>query len=342
MVKYSFIVPVYNCEAYLKECVESILCQSGDYSLEVILVDDGAQDSSGQIADELAEKHPQVRAFHKENGGAASARNYGLREARGKYVVFVDGDDTLEENYLWACDALLKEKQADLMVLAMSFDYYKDGKLLRSTILGHPDESVQQRDVWTAGLMDLFVNNCLSSVCSKVFRMDRILESDLRFDENLELYEDLNFVIRYLRLAKEIVLRPIGCYHYRIHLDSNRYYSRISKTERINYLLSELHAGLQGLENPESVMIEANILNQVLTETFWGLITSPVLFHRKAIEFCDMTEFQRIYDEVTRLGKENSRVFNNVYKRQYIRLWCWITYRVMRRNVVDFVKKMVK
>ena len=129
MVKYSFIVPVYNCEAYLKECVESILNQSGDYSFEVILVDDGAQDRSGQIADELAEKHPQVRAFHNENGGAASARNYGIEKAAGEYLLFIDGDDTVDASLLETVDSHLEISQQPLVIYGMSFDYYKGENL---------------------------------------------------------------------------------------------------------------------------------------------------------------------------------------------------------------------
>ena len=91
----SIIVPVYQVEKYLKECVESIEAQTFS-DREIILVDDGSKDLSGQICDSLAESYPDIRVVHKENGGLASARNAGLSVARGKYVGFVDSDDLIE------------------------------------------------------------------------------------------------------------------------------------------------------------------------------------------------------------------------------------------------------
>ena len=84
MLQYSFIIPVYKCEKYLKACVQSILGQDIKNEFEVILVDDGSPDNSGELADKLAQEYSNVRTFHKKNGGAASARNRGISEAEGK------------------------------------------------------------------------------------------------------------------------------------------------------------------------------------------------------------------------------------------------------------------
>lgn len=91
----SVIVPVYNVEAYLARCLDSILAQNLD-AMEVILVDDGSTDSSGTICDSYAAKDPRVRVIHKENGGLSSARNAGLDICRGEYIAFVDSDDWIE------------------------------------------------------------------------------------------------------------------------------------------------------------------------------------------------------------------------------------------------------
>lgn len=94
----SVVVPVYNLEKYIVQCVESILASSGKVEMEVILVNDGSTDNSPSVCDELARQHPQVRVIHKPNGGAADTRNTGVCAARGKYLMFVDGDDFLPEN----------------------------------------------------------------------------------------------------------------------------------------------------------------------------------------------------------------------------------------------------
>ena len=95
----SFIVPVYKVAAYLPACVDSILAQQGT-SFEVILVDDGSPDNSGQVCDDYAEKDARVRVIHQENAGVSAARNAGLDAARGQWVCFVDGDDWLAPDFL--------------------------------------------------------------------------------------------------------------------------------------------------------------------------------------------------------------------------------------------------
>ena len=90
----SIIVPVYNVEKYLARCIDSILAQTFT-DFELILVDDGSTDNSGEICDEYAGKDPRIIVIHKENGGVSSARNHGLDIARGEYITFVDSDDQI-------------------------------------------------------------------------------------------------------------------------------------------------------------------------------------------------------------------------------------------------------
>lgn len=114
MVKVSIIMPVYNSEKFLKKAVESVLNQKFE-DFELILVDDGSPDASGSICDEFAEKDSRVKLIHKKNGGICSARNAGLKIAKGEYVGFCDNDDLylpdlIEDNY-----RLAKENDVDLM-----------------------------------------------------------------------------------------------------------------------------------------------------------------------------------------------------------------------------------
>ena len=99
MLKYSIIIPVYNAEATLNKCVDSVLMQQFA-NVEVILVDDGSKDGSLQICEEYARKDSRVTVIHKENGGVSSARNRGLDIAKGTWVTFVDSDDYLGDGFL--------------------------------------------------------------------------------------------------------------------------------------------------------------------------------------------------------------------------------------------------
>lgn len=113
-VKISVVIPVYNVEAYLRECVDSVLAQTlQDY--EIILVDDGATDSSGAICDEYARQDARIRVIHQPNGGLSAARNTGLDAATGKYVYFLDSDDYIRQDSLKLLFDLAEQEQADVV-----------------------------------------------------------------------------------------------------------------------------------------------------------------------------------------------------------------------------------
>jgi glycosyltransferase involved in cell wall biosynthesis len=96
-IYFSIIVPVYNVEEYLKRCIESLIEQTYK-NIEIILVDDGSTDNCSAMCDSLAKKDKRIKAFHKNNGGLSDARNFGLRKAKGEYILFVDSDDYIELN----------------------------------------------------------------------------------------------------------------------------------------------------------------------------------------------------------------------------------------------------
>ena len=88
----TIVVPVYRVENYIRRCIDSVLCQINS-SIEIILVDDGSPDNSGKICDDYASKYECIQVIHKTNGGLSSARNAGINEARGEYILFLDSDD---------------------------------------------------------------------------------------------------------------------------------------------------------------------------------------------------------------------------------------------------------
>lgn len=113
MPEISVVVPIYNVFSYLQKCVESVLVQSFE-DFELLLIDDGSTDGSGELADKLAVDDARVKVFHKTNGGLSDARNYGVKHAIGKYVTFIDSDDWIEESYLEYLYSLLVGNDADI------------------------------------------------------------------------------------------------------------------------------------------------------------------------------------------------------------------------------------
>ena len=109
----SIIVPVYNVESYLERCVNSIINQTY-HNLEIILVDDGSPDGSGDLCDKLAKNDDRITVYHKKNGGLSDARNYGVQNANGEYITFIDSDDFVAKDYIEHLYSMIQEFNADI------------------------------------------------------------------------------------------------------------------------------------------------------------------------------------------------------------------------------------
>lgn len=116
----SVIIPVYNVQEYLNDCVEKITSQTYT-NLDIILVDDGSTDSSGKMCDEFAQHDNRIKVIHKENGGLSDARNYGIKEAKGKYIAFVDSDDTVDIKFIEVLYSLISSGDYQLSQVGVQF-----------------------------------------------------------------------------------------------------------------------------------------------------------------------------------------------------------------------------
>lgn len=131
--KVSVVVPIYNVEKYLKQCVDSLLNQTLK-DIEIILVDDGAKDGSGKIVDEYKNKFTNVKVIHQANGGLGPARNTGIENATGEYIAFVDGDDWVQSNMYEKLYATAQKSNSDIVVSGHC-DYKNEFLLLQKNIL---------------------------------------------------------------------------------------------------------------------------------------------------------------------------------------------------------------
>lgn len=205
----SVIVPVYNVENYLRPTLDSIVGQVGDLSLQIILVDDGATDSSGDICDEYASRDPRIQVIHRPNGGLSTARNTGLDVATGDYIAFLDGDDWWELNTLQICSSYL-DAHPEVEVVGIGIvEEFSDGSSVdysSKTLvrMGH-DEIVRHL---TMGFSFL----CGPTVWSKVWR--RQVLSSMRFRDGKN-FEDNIFSFEAMYPIKHYHVLPHGLIHYR-------------------------------------------------------------------------------------------------------------------------------
>ena len=216
----SVIVPVYNVEEYLARCVDSILSQT-HWNLEVILVDDGAKDSSGAICDSYAQRDSRVKVVHKENGGLSSARNAGIDIARGEYLEFVDSDDWLEPD---AVESMLHQAvvhQVEL-VLGGRWDVSaRTGEKKLGLCPSHQEiisgtEMVRRIFRW---------ENCDSSACDKLFH--KRLFREIRFPHG-KVVEDVPVMYKIVLDAGRVALLDKPVYNY-FHRSGSISYTTLSE-----------------------------------------------------------------------------------------------------------------
>ena len=245
---YSFIIPVYNCKSYLPACVESIRA-SGVSDYEIILVDDGSADGSAEVCDALAAQFPAVRVIHQANGGASAARNRGIREAQGEQLLFLDADDTIDSDALGAVLADPRCQENDLTIFGLTFDYYRNGQCYRRDPLYFKQDGILERGTWCRAFAQLYADNSLSPIWNKVFKRSILLEQGLELNTDMFLYEDFEFVLRYMRYCGKIWNVPQAIYHYRQSEDEGNAKRRLSRIDCLSAFLAPIEAALDQLVN---------------------------------------------------------------------------------------------
>lgn len=203
--KVSVIVPAYNIQDYIVKCLESIANQTYK-NLEVIVVDDGSSDNTGELADEFAENDKRFIVIHKENGGVSSARNRGIDVASGDFIGFVDGDDTIENDmYEMLVNNAIKY-DADI-----SHCGYKVVENNKETLFyGTEKFIIQDRK---KGLINLFEGSLIEpSLCNKIFKSNIV--GDIRLDESIKINEDLYFNVLLFNKSNKSVFEDKIKYNY--------------------------------------------------------------------------------------------------------------------------------
>lgn len=208
----TIIVPVYNVEEYLEECYQSIFGEDVIEQIEIILVDDGSNDNSGNICDKLA-KNKNTYVIHKTNGGLASARNEGLKKANGKYIMFIDSDDKVETKSLKKIIDYISKTNTDLIFLNIN-KLYEDG---------------ETKDIGEHINSDMLVkrtkDECIryisrrpkfpASACAKIYLKKYLDENNICFPNDNRISEDMGFSFKCIISAKSFDKINLPFYYYR-------------------------------------------------------------------------------------------------------------------------------
>ena len=206
MPEFSVIIPVYNVEKYLARCIESITSQIYT-DFELILINDGSSDDSGNICNKYAKKDSRIRVIHQKNKGVSAARNIGIKSANGKYIVFVDSDDVVEKDYLSSMAEV--DSEVDLVICGIKQVIPGNEPYARKQY-----EKKQVLDITKRAVLEMILNDANSSSVSKRFKKCIIEERNIYFDERLDLGEDGCFVTEYVGNCKGMQYLDVSAYRY--------------------------------------------------------------------------------------------------------------------------------
>ncbi len=205
----SFIVPVYNAEKCIGRLIESVLEQEFT-DLELILIDDGSKDGSGEIMDSWAEKDERVQVLHKPNSGVSDTRNRGLETAKGKYIRFLDADDWIPADSTKEMVRCAEEKEADLVVA----DFYRvvgENVSVKGSI---SSGDVLTRNEYAGWMMESPADYYYGVIWNKLYRRDIITRYGIRFDPSLSFCEDFIFNLEYILHTQKIAPLNVPVYYY--------------------------------------------------------------------------------------------------------------------------------
>ena len=272
MTKVSVIIPVYNNERFIETCIESVRRQTLR-EIEIILINDGSTDKSGEIMKKLAEKDARIKLFSQENMGVAVARNKGIENAGGEYLTFVDGDDYIASDYLEVLYDCAQKKDADMVICGITFVDTR-GKVLKKIV---PGEYVRfQKEEWVFRI---------SAVCSHFYRREMWYQYGIKFQEG-ERGEDMPVSLFFSAMCSKIYLLSISGYYYVQHSSSAVHSFRGLRKYRLPYIaLEEMIKKIESLGVVNSLEFYELFVLRILCTCYFELARGAS--KEKLNELCD-------------------------------------------------------
>ena len=347
MMKISFIIPVYNCKTYLPACVDSIRVV-GFKDYEILLIDDGSTDGSGAVCDELARHFHEIRAMHQANAGVSAARNWGIHEAQGEYVLFVDSDDTLIPFTPQVMEAL--NAGTDMVLFGMIFSYYHKNQYVRKETLAVDNAVCGGLRELPGCFEELFYRNYLSSSCNKFIKRSVLMEHALRFDQRLINYEDLAFTLQALCKCEGFAAVPDVNYLYCVDYDHDRTVDRIARIDDLlgnTDIIAESFVQLEqaicaaGGENTDALKV---CLRNIYFELFGVKMktTGVGTIKRYCRDFVNDSHVKACVECVGIEPGNQERMYNWIQQEKAVAIWLRTRYGMLRHFAARNIKRIFK
>ena len=207
----SVIIPVYNAEKTLEKCIESIIKQTYQ-QFEIIIVDDGSKDNTFNVCEVLKKRDNRISVIHQKNNGSSAARNRGISKAKGKYLVFIDGDDTVDSYFLEKLIEPIIENDIDVVMCGITVCYQKQNYFVEN---GFKNKEITRKlqDI-TKLIYESCENGMIYSPCNKLYKREVILDRNIYFPLNKEPIEDILFNCEFFKGVRSIGVIPDCLYYY--------------------------------------------------------------------------------------------------------------------------------
>jgi glycosyltransferase involved in cell wall biosynthesis len=239
----SIIIPAYNVEKYIEKCLSSILEQTYT-NIEVIIVNDGSIDKTGRIIDSISNQDGRIRVIHKKNAGVSDARNSGIEISTGDYLVFVDGDDYLAQDYVGYMLSLVQKTGADFCLSKCCYTQKDEKQAERETV-----EKFEPQDATALLLSPAVIVGCWN----KVYKRSFLVDNNLKFSTTLFYGEGLSFITTASQLSNSVGVGNRKVYYYRRNNEA-------SATTRFN--IEKMYNGEKALETiRKQLMINSQKIN---------------------------------------------------------------------------------
>ncbi|WP_434798699.1 glycosyltransferase family 2 protein [Terrisporobacter vanillatitrophus] len=263
MKKVSMIVPVYNSEKYIEKCIQSILNQSYK-NIEIIIINDGSKDSSDEIITKLEKLDSRIKYIKQENSGPSQARNNGIRVSSGKYLMFVDSDDSINENYVELMVNKIEEKEYDVVCCG-----YKDISIYGT--IDYTDFPDDNKLLDRQGFMMKVLKGTGGVLWSKIFRKEIINKYNIAMDKNIFMSEDLIFVLKYCSYCNDFGFINNYLYNYN-RLNEYSISANVTKDYINNYIDVCKHIDEILLFNK----FDKNQINKIISERLQSTILNII------------------------------------------------------------------
>lgn len=308
MLKYSIIVPIYNAEKYLRQCLESILVQKGA-DFELLLIDDDSKDASLQICNQYAAKNPHVRVFHQQqNMGVSAARNLGIQQACGEYVLFVDSDDFVAPEYLCIINEAVNENVFDL-ISWQNYDYIESSDGITEIKASRLTYTAREANPSAKAWHDLFLYSFFASSWNKLFLLSILRDNNIQFDTQCVCYEDYLFNMAYCSHISSFCVLNRSLYYYR-QLDSSNTILKRKWGKRFDVSRKVAAATNAFIERHHNEPILTNLqrfpYHSYMVELQASYLTAPDSFYNETKELLTDNLFKNAVCSVQPAGKRLS------------------------------------